>query len=463
MGVRFAILIPRTKMAVLTANLTSTVETLLENKRYNSVKDILVTLNEVDIAAILDDQPSQRQIILFRLLPKELAADVFVEMEHESKELLINAFSDSELSDLVSELYLDDAADIVEEMPANVVKRILRQADPQTRKKINELLNYPEDSAGSLMTPDFVDLSPNLTAGEALNAIRRRGVDKETVDICYVVEKRKLLGEISLRTLVLADSSAQVSELMDENVISANTHDDIENAAEKFARYGLTAMPVVDGENRLVGIITVDDAIDVMREETTEDIEKMAAVTPADKSYTKLTVFDIYKNRIPWLMLMMISAVFTQLIIGKFEAALAAQIVLTSFIPMLMDTGGNSGSQASVTIIRSLSLGEVQFSDIFRVIWKEIRVAVLCGASLAAVSFAKLMLIDRVGLMVALTVSLTLIVTVAIAKFVGCSLPLIVKKIGLDPAVMASPIITTLVDAIALLVYFGLATSLLGI
>ena len=272
MGVRFAILIPRTKMAVLTANLTSTVETLLENKRYNSVKDILVTLNEVDIAAILDDQPPQRQIILFRLLPKELAADVFVEMEHESKELLINAFSDSELSDLVSELYLDDAADIVEEMPANVVKRILRQADPQTRKKINELLNYPEDSAGSLMTPDFVDLSPNLTAGEALNAIRRRGVDKETIDICYVVEKRKLLGEISLRTLVLADSSAQVSELMDENVISANTHDDIENAAEKFARYGLTAMPVVDGENRLVGIITVDDAIDVMREETTEDI-----------------------------------------------------------------------------------------------------------------------------------------------------------------------------------------------
>lgn len=450
-------------MAVLTADLKSTIGTLLENKRYSSVKDILITLNAVDVAVILEDQPPQKLTLMFRLLPKELAAEVFVEMEHESKELLINAFSDSELSELVNELYLDDAADIVEEMPANVVKRILKQADPQTRKQINELLNYSDDSAGSIMTPDFIDLSPTLTAAEALNVIRRKGVDKETIDICYVIEKRKLLGEISLRSLVLANDDAFVYELMDENVVSACTREDIEQAAEKFARYDLTVMPVVDGEGRLVGIITVDDAIDVMREQTTEDIEKMAALTPAGKPYLRLGIFEIYKNRIPWLMLMMISSVFTQLIIGKFESALAAQIVLTAFIPMLMDTGGNSGSQASVTIIRGLSLGEVDFSDIFKVIWKELRVALLCGLTLAAVNFGKLMLFDKVGLMVSLTVSLTLVVTVGIAKFVGCSLPLLVKKLGFDPAVMASPMITTVVDAIALIVYFCLATSFLGI
>lgn len=450
-------------MAVFSTDLSNTVETLLENKRYNSVRDVLSTVNAVDIAVILEDQPPQKLILLFRLLPKELAAEVFVEMEHESQELLINAFSDKELGELVNELYADDATDIVEEMPANVVKRILKQADSETRKQINELLKYPEDSAGSLMTTDFVSLSPALTAKQALFAIRQKGVDKETIDICYVVDKSKLLGEISLRSIVLANEESLVSELMDDNVIFANTSEDIEGVADKFARYGLTAMPVVDGENRLVGIITVDDAIYVMREETTEDIEKMAALTPSEKPYPKLGIFEIYKNRIPWLMLMMISAVFTQIIIGRFEAALAAQIALTAFIPMLMDTGGNSGSQASVTIIRSISLGEVNFSDIFKVIWKEMRVALLCGISLAAVNFAKLMLFDNVGIPISLTVSLTLLSTVMIAKFVGCTLPLIVKKIGLDPAVMASPIITTVVDAIALMIYFGLATTLLGI
>lgn len=450
-------------MAVFSTDLSSTVETLLENKRYNSVRDVLSTVNAVDVAVILEDQPPQKLILLFRLLPKELAAEVFVEMGHDSQELLINVFSDKELGELVNELYADDAADIVEEMPANVVKRILKQADSETRKQINELLKYPEDSAGSLMTPDFVGLAPTLTAGQALSAIRRKGVDKETIDICYVVEKSKLLGEISLRSIVLANENAVVSELMDENVIFASTLEDIEEVAQKFARYGLTALPVVDGENRLVGIITVDDAIDVMREETTEDIEKMAALTPSERPYPKLGVFEIYKNRIPWLMLMMISAVFTQLIIGRFEAALAAQIALTAFIPMLMDTGGNSGSQASVTIIRSLSLGEIGFSDIFRIIWKEFLVALLCGGSLAIVNFLKLLFFDRVMLSVAMTVSLTLLATVLIAKFVGCSLPLIVKKIGLDPAVMASPIITTVVDAIALMVYFALATTLLGL
>ena len=348
-------------------------------------------------------------------------------------------------------------------MPASVVKRILKQASPDVRRDINELLKYPEDSAGSIMTPEFADLHSSMTAAEALDHIRLTGVDKETIDICYVIEKRRLIGLVSLRTLVLANARAVVSDLMDENVISVGTLDDIAAVADMFAKYDLTVMPVVDGENRLVGIVTVDDAIDVMRDEATEDIEKMAAITPSDKPYPRLSVMDLYKSRIPWLLLLMLSAVFTQLIIGKFEAALAANIILTSFIPMLMDTGGNSGSQSSVTIIRSLSLAEIRFSDIFRIMFKEMRVALLCGATLAVVNFGKLMLFDRLGVFVSLTVSLTLLATVVVAKFFGCTLPLLVKKIGLDPAVMASPIITTIVDAIALLIYFAIASAMLGI
>ncbi len=313
------------------------------------------------------------------------------------------------------------------------------------------------------MTPEFADLHSSMTAAEALDHIRLTGVDKETIDICYVIEKRRLIGLVSLRTLVLANARAVVSDLMDENVISVGTLDDIAVVADMFAKYDLTVMPVVDGENRLVGIVTVDDAIDVMRDEATEDIEKMAAITPSDKPYPRLSVMDLYKSRIPWLLLLMLSAVFTQLIIGKFEAALAANIILTSFIPMLMDTGGNSGSQSSVTIIRSLSLAEIRFSDIFRIMFKEMRVALLCGATLAVVNFGKLMLFDRLGVFVSLTVSLTLLATVVVAKFFGCTLPLLVKKIGLDPAVMASPIITTIVDAIALLIYFAIASAMLGI
>ena len=313
------------------------------------------------------------------------------------------------------------------------------------------------------MTPEFADLHSSMTAAEALDHIRLTGVDKETIDICYVIEKRRLIGLVSLRTLVLANARAVVSDLMDENVISVGTLDDIAVVADMFAKYDLTVMPVVDGENRLVGIVTVDDAIDVMRDEATEDIEKMAAITPSDKPYPRLSVMDLYKSRIPWLLLLMLSAVFTQLIIGKFEAALAANIILTSFIPMLMDTGGNSGSQSSVTIIRSLSLAEIRFSDIFRIMFKEMRVALLCGATLAVVTFGKLMLFDRLGVFVSLTVSLTLLATVVVAKFFGCTLPLLVKKIGLDPAVMASPIITTIVDAIALLIYFAIASAMLGI
>ncbi len=445
-------------------SLEQTISSLLENKRYSSVKDILVTLNAVDIAAIFGELSEDALPLLFRLLPKELAADAFVEMDADRQESLITRFSDTELKAVIDELYIDDAVDLVEEMPANVVKRILKQADPDTRKLINELLKYPADCAGSIMNTEFVELRTRQTIADAIRVIRREGLEKETINDCFVTNAdRTLAGIISLRTLILSKDEDLVGDRMDTNVISVTTMEDQESVAEKFKKYDLTAMPVVDGENRLVGIVTVDDAIDVMEEEATEDIEKMAAMTPSDKPYLKTSVWDIYKHRIPWLMLLMVSATFTGLIITKFEHALAAQVVLTAYIPMLMDTGGNSGSQSSVTIIRGLSLSEIHFKDIFAVLWKEIRVAVLCGLSLAVVNFAKLLLLDRVGAQVALVVSLTLVVTVAAAKFIGCTLPLLAKKIGFDPAVMASPLITTIVDALALLTYFGIASSLLHI
>ena len=445
-------------------SLEQTISSLLENKRYSSVKDILVTLNAADIAAIFGELSEDALPLLFRLLPKELAADAFVEMDADRQESLITRFSDTELKAVIDELYIDDAVDLVEEMPANVVKRILKQADPDTRKLINELLKYPDDCAGSIMNTEFVELRTRQTIADAIRVIRREGLEKETINDCFVTNAdRTLAGIISLRTLILSKDEDLVEDRMDTNVISVTTMEDQESVAEKFKKYDLTAMPVVDGENRLVGIVTVDDAIDVMEEEATEDIEKMAAMTPSDKPYLKTSVWDIYKHRIPWLMLLMVSATFTGLIITKFEHALAAQVVLTAYIPMLMDTGGNSGSQSSVTIIRGLSLSEIHFKDIFAVLWKEIRVAVLCGLSLAVVNFAKLLLLDRVGAQVALVVSLTLVVTVAAAKFIGCTLPLLAKKIGFDPAVMASPLITTIVDALALLTYFGIASSLLHI
>ena len=445
-------------------SLEQTISSLLENKRYSSVKDILVTLNAVDIAAIFGELSEDALPLLFRLLPKELAADAFVEMDADRQESLITRFSDTELKAVIDELYIDDAVDLVEEMPANVVKRILKQADPDTRKLINELLKYPDDCAGSIMNTEFVELRTRQTIADAIRVIRREGLEKETINDCFVTNAdRTLAGIISLRTLILSKDEDLVGDRMDTNVISVTTMEDQESVAEKFKKYDLTAMPVVDGENRLVGIVTVDDAIDVMEEEATEDIEKMAAMTPSDKPYLKTSVWDIYKHRIPWLMLLMVSATFTGLIITKFEHALAAQVMLTAYIPMLMDTGGNSGSQSSVTIIRGLSLSEIHFKDIFAVLWKEIRVAVLCGLSLAVVNFAKLLLLDRVGAQVALVVSLTLMVTVATAKFIGCTLPLLAKKIGFDPAVMASPLITTSVDALALLTYFGIASSLLHI
>ena len=447
----------------------STLKVLLEQKKYSTLKDILVTMNPSDVAELFEEIADERLPRLFRLLPKDQAAETFVEMQPEQQELLIRGFSDAELRAVVEELYVDDAVDLVEEMPANVVKRILAQADPEMRKDINNLLRYPENSAGSIMTTEYVSLRPQMTVIQAIDRIRKTGVDKETIYTCYVTEARKLLGTVSVKDLLLAtDDSLPVSSIMDENVISVSTLTDQEEVAQTLSKYNFLALPVVDTGGLMVGIITFDDAMDVLVEETTEDIEKMAGMLPSEKAYLRSSPWELFKHRIPWLALLMVSATFTGMIITGFESALAAQVVLTAFIPMLMDTGGNSGSQASVTIIRALSLGELEFSDTPKVIWKEIRTAVLCGLALATLCFGKIMLVDRMLLgnsdittLTAFVVCFTMAVTVLIAKMVGCTLPLAAKKIGFDPAVMASPFITTIVDALSLLVYFGIATALL--
>ncbi len=451
--------------------LASTIEALIESKKYSTLRDIFVTMRPMDIAIVLGELGENRLPLMFRLLPKELAADTFIEMDPDEQELLIRGFSDAELKEVVDELYMDDAVDLIEEMPANVVKRILKSADPEMRRTINELLNYPEDSAGSIMTTEYVSLRPNMTAEDAIKRIRRGAVDKETIYTCYVTDtSRKLIGYVTLKSLLLAEDETLITDIMGTDTISVTTTDDQEEVANTLSKYDMSALPVVDKESRLVGIVTVDDAIDVMEEETTEDIEKMAAITPTDKPYLKLTPFEIWKSRIPWLMLLMVSATFTGMIISSFEGALAKWVALTAFIPMLMDTGGNTGSQASVTVIRALSLGDLEFSDFFRVIWKELRVAVLCAISLAVVSFAKIELVDvlimgnqSITVTVNLVVCLTLAFTIICAKIVGCTLPLLAKKLGFDPAVMASPFITTIVDALSLLIYFQVARVLLGI
>ncbi len=444
--------------------LKKSIKALAEEKKYATLRDILTTMNAADVASLFEDMTEETVPLLYRLLPKELAADTFVEMEPDTQEMLIRGFSDNELKEVVDELYVDDAVDLVEEMPANVVKRILSQADAEKRKMINTILKYPDDSAGSIMTTEFVELRPKMTAEEAILHLRRSGITKETINNCYVCAKgRQLVGVVTIRDLIMADSGQTMEELMEDNIISVSTLEDQETVAQQFSKYGFLAMPVVDRESRLVGIVTIDDVLDVMEEETTEDIEKMAAIVPADKPYLKQTTFDLWKSRMPWLLLLMISATFTGLIITSFETALAKYVILTAYIPMLMDTGGNSGSQASVTVIRALSLKEVEFRDIFRIIWKEIRVALLCGLTLAACNFAKLLFFDHLTIMVAFTICLTLLVTIFCAKIVGCSLPLLASRLGFDPAVMASPFITTIVDAISLLVYFQFATHLLGL
>ena len=448
---------------------------MLEDKKYATLRDILVTMNPNDVAGLFDGLEDKQIPLMFRLLPKELAAETFVEMEPDAQELLIRGFSDNELKEVLDELYVDDAADIVEEMPANVVRRILKQVDPEMRSSINQILRYPEYSAGSIMTTEYVSLHPHMTVEEAILRIRRQGVDKETIYTCYVLAKdRTLLGLVTVKDLLLAeDDEMEIEEVMQNNMadlIYVNTQTDQEEVALMFNKYNFLAIPVVDGETRMVGIVTFDDAMDVMEEEATEDMELMGGMTPSEKPYLKSTSFELFKNRIPWLMLMMVSATFTGLIMTAFEDALAAQIALSAFIPMLMGTGGNSGSQSSVTVIRGLSLGELEFSDIGEILLKEIGTALMCGVSLAAVCFAKIWLVDRmmmgnenITLLVDLVVCLALAVTVVLAKVVGCLLPMAAKAVKLDPAVMASPFITTIVDALSLLVYFLFAKTLLHI
>ena len=444
---------------------------LVQTKQFRKLRSILMEMNEVDVAEFLDELGPEETILVFRLLPKEQAAEVFAELEDsDDQERLINALNDKELREVLDELYLDDTVDVIEDMPANVVSRILRNSDPASRSQINQLLNYPKDSAGSIMTTEYVFLHPDATVEESFARIRKEGMDKETIYTCYVTQNRVLLGVVTVRRLLLSAYETRIRDIMETNVLSVNTHDDKEDVAQMLNKYDLSAIPVVDGDNRLVGIVTFDDAMDVIEEETTEDFEKMAAILPSDKPYLKTGVFETWRSRIPWLMLLMLSATFTGIIITKFESALAACVVLTSFIPMLSGTGGNSGSQSSVAVIRALSLDEIDFSDLIAVVWKESRVAVLCGVCLACANFVKMMLVDRLLMnnpevtpMVALVVCLTLVFTVLCAKVVGCTLPMAAEKIGIDPAVMASPFITTIVDAVSLVVYFTLAQRLLGL
>ena len=445
---------------------------MLDEKKYVTLRDILVTMYPTDIAQIFAELEENQIPLMFRLLTKEQAAETFVEMDPDAQELLIKGFSDNELKEVLDELYVDDAADIVEEMPANVVKRILKAADPEMRKSINQILRYPEDSAGSIMTTEYVSLRPNMTVEEAILRIRRQGVDKETIYTCYVTgNDRTLLGLVSVKDLLLAeDDEMRIKEIMTTNVISVSTQTDQESVARMLSKYNFLCLPEVDGEQRMVGIVTFDDAMDVLMEEATEDMELMSGMTPSEKPYLKSSTWELFKNRFPWLTILMVSSTFTGLIITSFEDALAKVVALTAFIPMLMGTGGNSGSQSSVTVIRSLSLGELRFKDIGIVLWKELRTSVMCGVALAIVCFAKIWLIDHllfgneeITLMVDLVVCLALALTVIIAKLVGGMLPLCAKALGADPAVMASPFITTIVDAVSLLVYFMFAKTMLGV
>ena len=450
-------------------NIIEQIEGLFPRRQYAELKKVLMDINPADIAILFEHFKIDQCLVMFRLLPKEEAADTFVELDYDVQQQLVSAFSDKELKEVLDELFLDDAVDMIEEMPASVVKKIMKNTDAQTRKSINTLLNYPEDSAGSIMTPEFVDLKSNMTVIDAFIRIKLTAVDKETVYTCYVTDaSRHLIGVTTVKELLTHDADDIIGDFMQTNVIYVTTLEDQEKATHELSKYNFLALPVVDSEKRLVGIITVDDAMDVLEEETTEDIQKMNAMLPTEKTYFKTSVFETWKARIPWLMLLMLSATFTGIIISSFEAPLGKLVALTAFIPMLMDTGGNSGSQASVTVIRALSLGEVRVRDILKVMFKEFKVALLCGVTLSVTCFAKVMLVDGllfktegVNAKVALVVALTIFATVICAKLIGCSLPLIAKQVKLDPAVMASPFITTIVDSISLLIYFGIATAII--
>ncbi len=450
-----------------------TILSLIEERKFSKLREILIDMNPADIALVLEEASENDLPLVFRILPKEAAAELFSYMESDMQQALIEKLSDTELKGVFSELFIDDTVDILEEMPANVAKRILKQTTPEKRKMINELLAYPDDSAGSIMTTEYIDLKRTMTIDQAIEKIRRVGLRSETVNTCYILSiHRRLLGIITLKDLLLHPKDTLVQDIMDENVISANTLDDKEEVANLFEKYDIVELPIVDKENRLVGIVTVDDAIDVLQEEATEDIEKMAAILPSDKSYFKTSVFSTFKSRIPWLLLLMISATFTGAIISSFETKLTVLPALITFIPMLMNTAGNGGSQSSVTVIRALSLGDVEWRDIFKVVWKETRVAIVCSIVLSLVNFLKMVLVDHLifntfdtGKYIAeiSVVSITLFFTVLIAKVIGAILPMLAKKFNLDPAVMASPFITTLVDTISLLIYFKVAVMILKV
>ena len=444
-----------------------TLKTMLANlddaKKYQSLRDVMETLPAPDLAAVFEDLPAEKLPVLFRLCPKDLAADVFAELTPATQQQLIDGLTDTELKAVVDELFVDDATDLVEEMPANVVKRILAQADPATRRMINELLKYPEDSAGGVMTTELMALRPDMTVAQAMDAIRENGFDKETINNCYVADSsRRLVGVVSLRALVLAKNTEEpIEDLMDSNVVSVSTTTDQEDVSKLFEKYGFLAIPVVDAENRLVGIVTIDDAISILQDEASEDIAKMNAIGPSDKPYFKQSMWDLYKSRAPWLLFLMISATFSSLVIRGYEDALAAVTVLTAYIPMLTDAGGNAGSQSTSTIIRGMAVGDIQPHDLPRILWRESRVALLCGGTLAVCNFAKMLLFDRIAAPVALVVCLTLICTILLSQLIGGILPVAAEKLHVDPAVMASPLITTIVDTTTLLVYFNIVKALL--
>ena len=443
---------------------------LLDERRMKELQLRLEDMNEFDVAEFLSEIGDNRMPMVFRLLSKQMAADVFANFDSPEQAQIINSITDSELSAIIEELYVDDAVDMMEELPANVVKRVMRTATPETRRLINQYLNYPENSAGSIMTAEFVDLKKYMNVRESIARIRRIGEDKETIYTCFVTSAdRKLEGVLSVKDLLLSDDETVIEDIMDTNIVFCMTHDDQEEAAEKISDYDLMALPVVDKEGRLVGIVTVDDVIDVMEAEATEDFEIMAAMTPSDKPYSRTSAWDMWKRRVPWLMFLMLSATFTSMIINSFEDALAVQAVLIGFIPMLMGTGGNSGAQASTAVIRSISLGDTEPEDVGRVIWKEFRVAILCGVTLAAVNFVKMLLVDRmllnndgVTLTVAAVVSLAIVFIVMFAKVVGSVLPIAAEKLGVDPAVMANPLISTITDAVSLLIYFEIAKLMIS-
>ena len=445
-------------------NVLAEIEDLMNQKQYSALRSKAEAMNEADIAAIMEDMEDENMLKLFRIFPKDMASDVFAMLEQDSQQYIITKLSEKEAGIIIDNLQSDDAVDLLEEMPANVVKKILENARPDTRIDINHLLQYPDDSAGSVMTVEFIDLKEDMSVEEAIQRVRKLGVDSETINTCYVLDaKRKLIGAVALRTLLLKKADDRIGAIMHGNVIFCRTHDDEELVAQMFQKYDFNAMPVVDAENRMVGIITVDDVIDIIQKETTEDIEKMAAIIPTDKPYLKTNIFETWKKRIPWLLLLMISATFTGSIITSYENALSKVVILTAYIPMLMDTGGNAGSQSTTEVVRGISLNEIGRKDYMRVIWKEMGVGLLCGVTLAATNFFKCIWFDHTTIAVAAVVCLTLICTVFFSKLVGSTLTIGLAKIGVDPAVVASPVLTTIIDALSLIIYFTIATQILGV